>query len=63
VPSQANFVLIDFERDSDEIFQALLRERDYHPPGKTWGYPTCARVTIGRMEDTNDSSSPQEILK
>lgn len=51
VPSQANFVLIDFERDSNEIFQALLREGIIIRPGKTWGYPTCARVTIGRMED------------
>ena len=51
VPSQANFVFIDFERDSNEIFQALLREGIIIRPGKTWRYPTCARVTIGRMED------------
>src|SRR5512139_417076 len=53
VPSQANFVFIDFERDSNEIFQALLREGIIIRPGKTWGYPTCARVTIGRMEDNH----------
>jgi histidinol-phosphate aminotransferase len=51
VPSQANFVFIDFRRDSNEIFQDLLREGIIIRPGKTWGYPTCARVTIGRMED------------
>jgi len=51
VPSQANFVFIDFEKDSNEIFQALLREGIIIRPGKTWGYPTCARVTIGRTED------------
>jgi histidinol-phosphate aminotransferase len=51
VPSQANFVFIDFERDSNEIFQALLKEGIIIRPGKTWGYPTCARVTVGRMED------------
>jgi histidinol-phosphate aminotransferase len=51
VPSQANFVFIDFERDSNAIFQALLREGIIIRPGKTWGYPTCARVTIGRMKD------------
>ena len=51
VPSQANFVFIDFERDSNEIFQALLKEGIIIRPGKTWGYPTCARVTIGRTED------------
>jgi histidinol-phosphate aminotransferase len=51
VRSQANFVFIDFERDSNEILQALLREVIIIRPGKTWGYPTCARVTIGRAED------------
>jgi histidinol-phosphate aminotransferase len=51
VPSQANFIFIDFERNSNEIFQDLLKEGIIIRPGKTWGYPTCARVTIGRMED------------
>jgi histidinol-phosphate aminotransferase len=51
VPSQANFIFIDFERDSDEVFQSLLKEGVIIRPGKTWGYPTSARVTIGRMED------------
>jgi histidinol-phosphate aminotransferase len=51
VPSQANFIFIDFERDSDEVFQSLLRQGVIIRPGKTWGYPTFARVTIGRMED------------
>jgi histidinol-phosphate aminotransferase len=51
VPSQANFIFIDFEKDSGEIFQALLREGIIIRPGKVWGYPNCARVTIGRVED------------
>jgi histidinol-phosphate aminotransferase len=51
IPSQANFILIDFEKDSEEIFQALLREGVIIRPGKIWGYPTFARVTIGRMDD------------
>ncbi len=51
IPSQANFLLIDFEKDSEEIFLSLLREGIIIRPGKTWGYPTFARVTIGRMED------------
>ncbi len=51
VPSQANFIFIDFERESDEVFQDLLKEGIIIRPGKLWGYPTCARVTIGRMED------------
>jgi histidinol-phosphate aminotransferase len=51
VPSQANFIFIDFEKDSDEVFHAFLREGIIIRPGKIWGYPTFARVTIGRMED------------
>jgi len=51
VPSQANFVFIDFERDSGEVFRAFLKEGIIIRPGKIWGYPTSARVTIGRMED------------
>jgi histidinol-phosphate aminotransferase len=51
VPSQANFVLVDFERDSEEVFRAFLREGIIIRPGKIWGYPTFARVTIGRVDD------------
>ena len=51
VPSQANFIFIDFEKDSEEIFQVLLRGGVIIRPGKIWGYPTFARVTIGRMDD------------
>ena len=51
LPSHANFIFIDFERDSQEVFQALLKEGIIIRPGKIWGYPTCARVTIGRRED------------
>jgi histidinol-phosphate aminotransferase len=51
VPSQANFIFIDFEKDSEEVSQALLKKGIIIRAGKTWGYPTFARVTIGRMED------------
>jgi len=51
VPSQANFIFIDFEKDSEKVFQSLLKEGIIIRPGKVWGYPTCARVTIGRTED------------
>lgn len=51
VPSQANFIFIDFQNDIDKVFHNLLREGVIIRPGKAWGYPTCARVTIGKMED------------
>jgi histidinol-phosphate aminotransferase len=51
VPSEANFVFIDFGKDIEEVFEGLLREGIIIRPGKTWGYLTCGRITIGRMED------------
>ncbi|MBS3906020.1 MAG: histidinol-phosphate transaminase [Syntrophaceae bacterium] len=51
VPSQANFIFINFERDSEEVFRGLLAEGIIIRPGKTWGYPTFGRVTIGRRVD------------
>lgn len=51
IPSQANFIFVDFKRDGEEIFQSLLKEGIIIRPGKIWGYPTCGRVTIGRMSD------------
>jgi histidinol-phosphate aminotransferase len=51
VPTEANFVLIDFGKDAGETSQALLKEGIIIRPGKNWGYPTSGRVTIGRMED------------
>jgi histidinol-phosphate aminotransferase len=51
IPSQANFIFIDFGKDSEEVFQAFLKEGIIIRPGKIWGFRTFARVTIGRMED------------
>ena len=51
VPSQANFILIDFGIDSQEVFQGLLREGIIVRPGHIWNYPTSARVTVGRVGD------------
>ena len=51
VPSQANFLLIDFGRDINEVSEGLLREGIIIRPGRMWNYPTSGRVTIGRMGD------------
>jgi len=51
VPSQANFIFIDFVRDSREVFEALLQEGVIIRPGYIWGYETFGRVTVGRPED------------
>jgi histidinol-phosphate aminotransferase len=51
IPSQANFIFINFKRDSEKVYQSLLREGIIIRPGKGWGYPTFGRLTIGRMTD------------
>ena len=51
VPSQANFIFINFAKNAEQVFENLLREGIIIRPGKVWGFPTFARLTIGRMED------------
>jgi histidinol-phosphate aminotransferase len=51
VPTQANFIFVDFKRDSQEIYHALLRDGMIIRPGSIWGYPTSARITIGTMDE------------
>ncbi|MFS0656535.1 histidinol-phosphate transaminase [Bacillus sp. 179-C3.3 HS] len=56
-PSQTNFVLIDFKRDADELFNALLKKGYIVRSGKALGFPTCLRITVGTAEQN------EEILK
>jgi histidinol-phosphate aminotransferase len=51
VPTQANFIFVNFKRDSQEIYHALLREGMIIRPGSIWDYPTSARITIGTMDE------------
>jgi histidinol-phosphate aminotransferase len=51
VPSQANFIFMDLGHDSKTISHELLKEGIIIRPGYIWGYPTFARVTVGRLED------------
>lgn len=63
VKSQANFIFIDFGIDSVKLAQALLKEGIIIRPGKMWGYPTFARVTIGRLKDNQRFIKTLEKLK
>ncbi|WP_456274233.1 histidinol-phosphate transaminase [Bacillus sp. AK031] len=47
IPSQANFIVIDFGIDGDEVFQFLLSKGYIVRSGKALGYPTSVRITIG----------------
>lgn len=48
--SQGNFILIDFQRDGDEVFQYLLERGYIVRSGKALGFPTCVRITVGTPE-------------
>ena len=47
VPSQANFVLVDFKRPAADIFNALLRQGVIVRPMHGQGLATWQRVTVG----------------
>lgn len=50
VPSQANFVLVDFHRDAKVLFDQLLRRGVIVRPMDGYALPTMARVTVGTLE-------------
>lgn len=53
-PSQANFVLIDFKRSGQEVFDSLLRKGFIVRSGTALGYPTCVRITVGSKEQNEE---------
>ncbi|QVY60166.1 histidinol-phosphate transaminase [Cytobacillus gottheilii] len=63
-PSQANFILIDFAADADEVFQYLLEKGYIVRSGKALGFPEAVRVTIG-SEQQNEGviSAMEQYLK
>lgn len=49
-PSFTNFVLIDFGRQGDEVFQFLLQRGFIVRSGNALGFPTSVRITVGTKE-------------
>jgi histidinol-phosphate aminotransferase len=49
IPSQANFVTTDVQRDSREVFQALMKKGYIVRPGYGFGLASWIRVTIGTI--------------
>lgn len=52
-PSQANFILVDFQMDANEVFQYLLERGYIVRSGKALGFPTSIRITVGSAEENN----------
>jgi histidinol-phosphate aminotransferase len=59
-PSEGNFILIDFKRDADEVFQALLQKGFIVRSGNALGFPTSLRITVGTEQQNAEII---EILK
>ncbi|MFY4775988.1 histidinol-phosphate transaminase [Metabacillus sp. RGM 3146] len=53
-PSEGNFILIDFKRDANEMFQKLLEQGYIVRSGAALGFPTSLRITIGSEEQNNE---------
>ncbi|MFP4660686.1 MAG: histidinol-phosphate transaminase [Halanaerobiales bacterium] len=51
VPTESNFILVNIEQDSIEVFNKLLKMGVIIRPGKPLGYPGHIRVTIGLAEE------------
>ncbi|NMH68830.1 histidinol-phosphate transaminase [Bacillus sp. RO3] len=54
IPSQANFVLIDFGVSGDEVFQYLMSKGYIVRSGEALGYPHSVRVTVGSREQNEE---------
>jgi histidinol-phosphate aminotransferase len=47
LPTYSNFIFVDFNRDSQDIFKALERQGVIARPIKEYGFPNALRITIG----------------
>lgn len=63
LPSQANFVAVDFNRESAPIYQALLEAGIIVRPMGSYGMPTFLRASIGtEAENTRLLSALKDVL-
>jgi len=50
-PTQANFFLIDVEKDAAAVFEEMLKQGVIIRSMVSYGYPSCIRVTVGLPEE------------
>jgi len=50
IPTQANFVMVDIQKDSAQAFIDLMKKGYIIRPGAAFGMQTFLRVTLGTME-------------
>jgi histidinol-phosphate aminotransferase len=47
IPSSANFVMVDFGRDAQSVFESLQRKGVIARPIREYGFPNALRISIG----------------
>ena len=63
-PSQANFFLIDVEKDADEIFEKMLRQGVIVRSMTSYGYPNYIRINVGlRNENVRFIKALEKAIK
>ncbi len=50
-PTQANFFLIDLQQEANGVVEALLKKGVIVRSMRSYGYPSCIRVTVGTHEE------------
>jgi histidinol-phosphate aminotransferase len=50
-PTQANFFLIDIQRNADDVYKEMLREGVIVRSMTSYGYPRYIRITVGLPEE------------
>jgi len=53
VPSEANFVLVELEREAAPVFEDLMRLAVVVRPMAGWGLPNALRVSVGLPEEND----------
>ncbi|HHV16243.1 MAG TPA: histidinol-phosphate transaminase [Gelria sp.] len=51
IATEANFIFVDTGKDSQEVFQELLKQGVIIRTGDIFGYPTYIRVTVGNEKE------------
>lgn len=52
LPSQTNFLLVDFERDAAAVEEQLFRHAVVVRPMAGYGLPTCLRISVGTRTES-----------
>lgn len=61
-PSQANFVLFDCKRDSEEVHKNLLKKGIILRPVQNYGFKTLMRITVGLPEENKKAIAAIEKM-